>query len=557
MPVLYCERNDQANREGRELDIVKTAWPDLSPFVRDYLDGRATARARFVYPPFDVAALDVRAARLHYPAERRTALADALAAFNRAVGNHPAALANVERLRDPTALVVVGGQQAGLLTGPLYTVYKAITLIRLARREEARLGRPVVPVFWIAGEDHDAAEPGHVTVLAPDRTLETVRLSTLPEARVSVTRWRLPAGELEAFVERVFALLPDTEFKPAWQEKLTAFAAESDTLVTFFARVMAELFGKHGLVLLDSGDVRLASLKVDAFQAVVEKNDELRAALARNAAWFVAQGQTPQVDVREGDAHLFWTGAGERKKLWVRDGIFVTDDGILRLPPGELARRVTEAPEEFSADVVSRPLTQEVLLPVLAFVGGPGEIAYWGLYRELFALGGWEMPPVVPRLSVTLVEGTLQKALRRVGLSPLDALAGPEVLEAAWRRGLGRPDFDAAFAEAGAALAALYERLAERLEALGQAARDLTGASRARAEEGLAWLRRRVEREWEGRHEASLRQLSRVRLSLWPKDRLQERVFNVFAYLVRYDGLVDQLLDALGEPDGRHAIVLL
>jgi Uncharacterized protein conserved in bacteria len=203
------------------------------------------------------------------------------------------------------------------------------------------------------------------------------------------------------------------------------------------------------------------------------------------------------------------------------------------------------------------PLTQEVLLPVLAFVGGPGEIAYWGLYRELFALGGWEMPPVVPRLSVTLVEGTLQKALRRVGLSPLDALAGPEVLEAAWRRGLGRPDFDAAFAEAGAALAALYERLAERLEALGQAARDLTGASRARAEEGLAWLRRRVEREWEGRHEASLRQLSRVRLSLWPKDRLQERVFNVFAYLVRYDGLVDQLLDALGEPDGRHAIVLL
>lgn len=539
------------------MEIVKTAWPALSPFVRDYVDGRAAARARFVYPPFDATAWAARAARLRYPAERRAALADALAAFNRAVGNHPAALTNVERLRDPAALVVVGGQQAGLLTGPLYTVYKALTLIRVARREEARLGRPVVPVFWIAGEDHDVAEPGHVTVLTPDRTLETVRLSAQPKGRVSVSRWRLPPGELEAVVERVFALLPDTEFKPAWREKLLAFAAESDTLVTFFARVMAELFGKHGLVLLDSGDVRLAPLKADAFRAVVERNDDLRTALAQNAAWFEAQGLTPQVDVRDGDAHLFWTGAGERKKLWVRDGAFVTDDGTLHLTPSELARRVTDAPEEFSADVVTRPLTQEALLPVLAFVGGPGEIAYWGLYKELFALAGWEMPPVLPRLSVTLVEGTLQKALRRTGLSPLEALVDPDGLEAAWRKGLGALDFDAAFAEAETALAELYARLAERFAPLGQAARDLAEASRVRAEEGLAWLRRRFEREWEARHEASLRQLHRVRLSLWPKDRLQERVFNIFAYLVRYDGLLDRLLVALGEPDGRHTLVLL
>lgn len=236
----------------------------------------------------------------------RTGVVSYLRSYNGEHNTHEAVMRSLDLLEQPDTLVVTGGQQSGLFTGPLFVVYKAITTIQAAREAAAQLGRPVVPLFWIAGEDHDWDEVNHTYVLNRTGEISRVKLdkgegprSSVSEIKVEAESWLQAIGQLDG-------LLQDSEFKPQVMEFVTAASLGADNMTAAFAKLMGSLFGQYGLILLDSADSALRRLEMPMFAAMIERNDELEAAYTAAADRIAAGGYVLQADVTPGSANLFY-----------------------------------------------------------------------------------------------------------------------------------------------------------------------------------------------------------------------------------------------------------
>ena len=339
----------------------------MHPIAEDYGKALAPALSRFDAPsPYAApdrvwaeraARLDARELRL---AVDRAAVAEAVVQYNRKHNDVPEAMRAAEGLRDPAALVVAGGQQAGLFTGPMLVVYKAMTILRTAKQASRALGRPVVPVFWIAGEDHDWDEANHTFVVTPQ--LETRKIAIphpATDGRTAVSRTTVPPEAWASAIEALADGLMDTEFKPGVLDALRGIADASPTLSDAFAKTMSLLFGKHGLVLIDGDDPGLRAVEAPMFQALIARRDELSAALKAGEREVAALGYPLQAESADDGFNLFLFEGGERKLLF-RDGEDAVDrKGTIRMPAEELLRRAGEEPSAFSNNALTRPLMQE------------------------------------------------------------------------------------------------------------------------------------------------------------------------------------------------------
>lgn len=520
-----------------------------APAVQDYLAGRGPVMARFPFNPHTQAGF---VARQRYLAERwqgdRQALADALVAYNQRIGAGPDALAAAARLAEPGALAVVTGQQAGAATGPLYTLFKAITAVQLARQQEERLGVPVVPVFWVAAEDHDFAEIATVQVPAGDGWAR-ITLGGAPGRRISVGH--IPVGPaVEAFLAELEQALPPSEFRPAVMAWIREAAAGAANLADWFARAMAALFRGSGLCFISPTDPAVRRLQAPCFAALIEQHEAVDQALAQGMAAWQAAGYEPTVVRHPGDLNLFLYVDGERLPLagagayaWVRDR---PDLGWSR---DELLALAHSEPERFSANVVTRGLSQGFVLPDLAYVAGPGEIQYFGLYAEVFRTLGRELPVIYPRTSVTLVEPSLARYLEKQGLQVAGVFAGLEERRREVVRQADPIGLEALFAGFRAGLQRDYDRLVATLAGLDPSLRFV-------AAENWRHMARQVDRleekAWQAvrrRSDVTLRQLDRLEAHLYPQGKLQERVANISYFLAKYGlDLVARLLAALPLP---------
>ncbi|MBW7456085.1 bacillithiol biosynthesis cysteine-adding enzyme BshC, partial [Paenibacillus sepulcri] len=205
------------------------------------------------------------------PADRLAAM---LERYNTRVNGHRSVISNIQAIANG-APVVVGGQQAGLWTGPLLVIHKAVTIIAAAREASLLTGETVIPVFWIAGEDHDWDEANHAIIHHGDAGINKIAIDRPSGSRTSVSRTELTREAFLEAVEQLKSSLPDTGFKPDLIARLTGFAEQSRTMSDLFALTMGWLFGDQGLVLLDSDDPALRELEAPMFQMIIERNDEL------------------------------------------------------------------------------------------------------------------------------------------------------------------------------------------------------------------------------------------------------------------------------------------
>jgi bacillithiol biosynthesis cysteine-adding enzyme BshC len=476
-------------------------------------------------------------------ADRRSVI-EALVGFNRHVDNSQRALDNVNRLADPNALVVVGGQQAGLFTGPLLVLYKAVTIIREAREAELALGRPVVPIFWIAGEDHDYEEANHTYVLTREQQIEKIKLNPRDASRTSISRLVIDAGEWEQAIGQLAEGMMATEFTPGLLDRLREIGSRSATLVEFFGRVMAWLFGEDGLVLLDSDDAKLRECEAPMFRRLIERNEALNEALISGRDKVEAIGLAPQHEVQAGQANLF-VHAGEERMLLQREGEHFQDrKGVLSLTRDQLLKWADEQPALLSNNVMTRPLMQEFLFPVLATVLGAGEIAYWGLTGEAFAEFGMKMPILMPRLEVTLVEGTLQKHMRKYELDLADVFDEFERKKQAWLDRQDSLQLEDKFAAVKRQFAEMYQPLLDAIAGLNPGMKKLGETNRQKILEQIDFMAGKATDAYQSQFEAALRQMDRIKLSLHPHGKPQERVYNAFTYLNKYgEGWLRELVE--------------
>nr|WP_182301748.1 bacillithiol biosynthesis BshC [Cohnella cholangitidis] len=223
-----------------------------------------------------------RASRLDGTTNTRASIAqvaEALRKYQKKLPYFPEAEKSLEKLEQPNSLVVVGGQQAGLFGGALLIFYKALSVIQTAREAEKKLGRPVIPLFWIAGEDHDYDEANHVNIQSTEGGIRRVRIERPEGPRLAVSRTSLTAQQWQTALQELAAQLPDTEFKQGVLERLQSHVTDAPTLSLAFARLLADWFGSQGLVLLDADDPNLRALEGPMFRDLILRNDELEAAL--------------------------------------------------------------------------------------------------------------------------------------------------------------------------------------------------------------------------------------------------------------------------------------
>jgi bacillithiol biosynthesis cysteine-adding enzyme BshC len=485
----------------------------------------------------------------------REEVAAVLRRFHARLAASAATLENLDRLAQPTTFVVIGGQQPGLLTGPLYTVYKAISIIKLAEDLRRQFPYEFVPLFWNASDDHDWAEVDHAHLI--DGTGQLRRLDYALDPRFegwSVGQIPLDHGAL-AVIRQVSEVLAGQGFAAEVETLLLETAEVSATFGEWFSRLMLRLFHRQGLIMVEPGLPELKRLAIPLFEQAIEA-PLLPSQLANETGDALERrGYQRQLHKDPTLCSFFLREQGRRKPVRYLERVFRV--GSRSYTKSELRTILHESPERFSPNALLRPVMSEFLFPTAAFVGGAGELNYFAQTRRIYEYFGVPMPVPHLRMGCTLLDAATVRVLEKYQLSAL-ALRDPDRALTEWIR--VRVDI---------ASPALWQRLREQVYGpfaqLKEGVRAIDPTLETALEGTLNYMmfrlgkfEKKLIRHLKKAEQLTATQLGRAAGALYPGRDLQERTLNGMSYLSRYGmGLIDTLVQAVPESYGKHFMVEL
>jgi len=448
----------------------------------------------------------------------------------------------LERLREPGVLAVTTGQQPALLTGPLYTVHKALSAAALARELETRWARPVVPIFWVAGDDHDFAEANTAAWIDASGRLERGALPARPPDAPMLPLYREAlgpaAGEL---VGRFAGSLPETAFRAPTVAWLERHYRPERSMAAAFGGALAELLAPLGVICIDSTHAAFKRAAAPLLISALECSTELDRLLAVRAGDLASEGRDPGVAVGAGASLVMLEGVAGRDRL-VEDGeAFATRRAGERFTLEALRRIAEEDPARLSPNVLLRPVVESALLPTVAYAAGPGELRYLPLAAPVYQRLGVERQTAVPRWSGMVVEARVDRVLEKFALQLEDLAEPPASLERRILRSRLPEDADADLTRLRDTLAEGYDTVARTAAAIDPTLVRSVEGRRDRALEGLTRIEHRFIGHLRRRAEIEMRQLAGARESVYPDGVPQERVLVAPSFLARHG---PPLLDA-------------
>ncbi len=374
---------------------------DISALAEDYLRGKGASLAFFSSHYAREGIIEDMAGRLEGKFNREQA--SRILAAQR---TFPVVKDGKERLRqfvDRRGFIVSTGQQPVLFGGPLYILYKGLTAARLAASAQEKLGVPVLPVFWNAGEDHDFAEVATVGLL--DRQNGLVSLSLPEKGSVRRNSYQVELEkEIESLFDDLFKILPETEFRPWLYELLASGYFPGTNLGTAFSEYLARLFTEYGIFVVDSCHPDLKKCCRDLFAAELFDAGSSIEAFSKSSSAVSGAGYHLQIKPSDSDTSLFLNRDGMRDKIRLGQEAneFVLKNSGKKLTADELEKFLQESPESFSPAAILRPLVEAKIFGTLCYVAGPGEIAYYAQMRGLYQVRKLEMPVIFPRAGIIL-----------------------------------------------------------------------------------------------------------------------------------------------------------
>ncbi|WP_077736879.1 bacillithiol biosynthesis cysteine-adding enzyme BshC [Bacillus sonorensis] len=514
------------------MQLTELSIQSQNPFVRDYINGN-----NVIGPFFDYGLTKedwkVRLNDLSSRTYNRAALVDYLLDYHRKFQSENMNKA-IERLRDPESVVIVGGQQAGLLTGPLYTIHKIISILVLAKQKEQELNVPVIPVFWVAGEDHDLEEINHLFI-SDSGHVKKYKLAQPHWKKSQAANTPLDTDKTETWLNGIFASFEETEYTNGLLTHLRRCLRQSSSFTEFFEYIVADMFEKEGLVMLNSGDPGIRALEAGFFQQLVKNNDQLAESVKRQQALMTEMGYSPIIEGAAQHANLFYEHEEERFLIEKKDDAFFIKELDLEWTLSELFDLIDKTPEAFSNNVVTRPLMQEFLLPTLAFIAGPGEINYWGELKGAFQVMGFKMPPVVPRLQITFLERHIEKKLSERGIELRESLEqGALARKDQFFQSRVPSEFTASVKSAKDKIAGIHSSVVQEALEIDRSLEPLLKKNAAFIQDQLGFLEKAVLRKIEERENNILRDFDKIQTSLRPSGAPQERIWNIMYYLNKY-----------------------
>ena len=500
--------------------IRHTDVPGTSRLFADFTYHFDRVARFYKHNPHDPGAMAAAAAEIDYPAERRAEMVAALHGQN-------GASESLDRLAKPGTVAVVTGQQVGLFSGPAYTIYKAVTAAHTAAELTAR-GIPAVPVFWLATEDHDFAEVNHAWVFDSSHRPVQVSVSSpelngrqRPVGGIAIDRF--PVDELARLL-RPFAHGEDVidAVKDAYRPGATMGAA--------FQALLSKLLNRLGLLFLDPLDPAVRRIAAPIVAEALTAAPELKKRLMERNRELESAGYHAQVHLEEKTSLFFLLENGGRVPLRRSNSDF-----------NDLRDRAAEV----SPNALLRPVVQDYLLPTVAYIGGPAELAYLAQSQVIYDRLLGRMPVVTSRSSFTLVEPRAEKLLTRYQLTVAQTFVDPEHFKERIARALVPEAVERAFADAHDGLTHNIECLHRELEKFDHTLASSLAKSREKMNYQLEKVRRKIERETMKRDERAAAEAAYLANTLFPHRHLQERFYSILPFLAQHGmDLVDRLYEA-------------
>jgi bacillithiol biosynthesis cysteine-adding enzyme BshC len=535
------------------VDIRTFPW--IRRLASDYAFAYANVAPFFAGDPATSAAWADTIRRSQGLARQPVELARLIAAQQEGRGAPAASRVAAARLADPATRVVITGQQAGVFGGPLFTLLKALTAMKLAAKVEREHKVPVVPVFWIDAEDHDWPEVSGCTVLDSELAPVPIHLADLDGAgELPIARLTLDEGGAAA-IDQLETALPDSEFKAGIIESLRKAYAPGTGMATAFGKWIEEVLGPHGLVVYDSSDPHAKPLAREVFVTEVSQPGNTARIAARAGEELVAKGYHAQATLADGTVSLFHLNP-ERAAVRVDGNQGYIGERALSLP--QLVDEAKQHPEHFSPNVLLRPIVQDTVFPTICYVAGPNELAYLGQLKEVYAHFGVPMPLMYQRATATLADSATVRFLNKYDL-PLTALRAQD--EAALNQLLESQLPPTVEQSLSAAAVAIEERMAAVSAAVPQIDPTLEGAVKStlgKLQHEVHSLHNKVIQAAKRRDETLRRQFQRAQALTFPQGHPQEREVGFVWFLNRYGpALVDRLIDELPLEMGHHWVLTI
>ena len=515
------------------------------PAVEPFFSGNPTERAAW--------ADAIRRTQAHV--RDRAGIAAVLADQQARRGAPTAAVDAARALIDSRSVAVLTGQQAGLFGGPLFTLLKALTALKLAAQVTREHGVPAVAIFWIDAEDHDWDEVRSCSVFDSALTARNIALpgrqagDHAPVATIQLDQ------HITAALDELERLLPPTEFRPAIMADLRASYAEGRGMADAFGRWLERVLGPRGLVVYDASDRASKPMVSRVFVSELSQPGETAKLAASAGALLVSRGYHSQVHAHDDSLALFHL-AGDRRAIRQQGGQFVVGDHSFA--PSALVQEATDTPSSFSPNVLLRPVVQDTLFPTICYVAGPNELAYLGQLRGVYDRFGVPMPLMYPRTSATLLDSAAMRFLAKYAL-PLEALQPQD--ESALNQLLETqipPAVEAAFTQASKAIDSSMQTVIDAIPALDPTLEGATRSTLGRIQHDLQTLHSKMIQAAKRRDDTLRRQYIRTRALAFPDGHAQERTIGFVSFLNQYGpALVDRLDQELPLDMGHHWIVAI
>ncbi len=530
--------------------------PNMNTFMHDFYNQNQSVSSLFHYMP-STASYEKRAKMLQNHSTKRKELTQVIRSY---MGDLPSSDVVEKHLKEleENAFVVIGGQQAGLLTGPLYSIHKAISVILLAKQQRDALQHPVIPVFWIAGEDHDLDEINSTFTHANGRLVKHT-YNDRPNRKQMAFETEIEPDKVNRLIESIFKQTSETMHTKELLFKLKSFAAYSRTYSEFFTKLMHDFFANEGLLLIDAAYEPLRKLESPYFTKMIEESQEISKRVVQQELLFNEMGYGEPIQAAFENAHLFFVQDGERYLLKRQDNLFINEAANIELSKEELLEIAKKTPEQLSNNVVTRPLMQEMLFPVLAFVGGSGELAYWATFKTVFDHFNMELPVMVPRLSITLVDRKSAQYLNDLQLSIENTFDGYLFTRKEdFIIGIQDDKAHAMISEMQNSLNKYYEEFKAYIETSEISIANIVDTNLDKHLKQFTYLKQKVEDDTLIRHETMIRKFQHLEGMLYPEQSLQERNYSPYLFMNEAgESLVEKLLEMPFEFNGKHTIIYL
>ncbi len=544
------------------MNVPYTSLPGYNDFFIDYINNYDKV-SRFYDFPFDSQGLfnSIITKKDSYNSGKvsRLELAELLKTQNKFFNSGESTFLNIEFLKDPDTFAIVTGQQIGLLTGNLYTIVKALNAVQLSRSLSAKYPEfRFVPVFWLEADDHDFLEINNINVFDKSNNVANIKYF---EKGVEKERYLMPTGRIvldehiETFKQSLKDLLLPTEFTEQLFDYINRSYKEGIDLITAFARFFNYIAGDTGIIFCNPTDKEIKRMLIPVFEKELVTYPQTCEMIVNTSAELENADYEPQAKPRS--INMFYTHNNSRHLIEYKEDKLSLRHTRQKFEKEELFGLLYSNPENFSPNVILRPVCQDFLLPTIAYIGGPSEVAYFSQFKDVYRFYEMNVPVVYPRTSVTLLEKRAESFLEKfdIGFEELFDF------ESAAKKLLGKVN--------EVNLEDIFSNFIDDLNAvvytygikLDEVDKNLTVNLRNKYDkfvENLGFSKDKFIESQIKQNDSTGSKLSSVVMSVFPENNPQERFINIVYFLNKYGlNFINELFETIDLSKLAHQVISL